>query len=85
MTTQTIATRTFHGGAIRAEIEPNEDREGVQCWLYAARKRTRYGQPVSSLAVVEDHGRINPDEDGETPVPDAVIEAVRTWAERHGY
>lgn len=59
-------------------VEPNEDREGVNCWL----TKGRHG---NSLAMIEDHGYIEVDGGTDIPVSAAVIARARTFAERHGY
>ena len=72
----TIARKAF--GRFGASIEPNEDREGVQCFVH-------YLNRTSSLAVVEDFGRVCPDEPGEHRIDDRTISEIRSWAESFGY
>lgn len=59
-------------------IEPNDGREGVNCFVIK-------GRACSSLAVVEDFGAINYDEPGEVKVKNATIDRIRAFAEKHGY
>lgn len=72
----TIATRRF--GHLTATIEPNEDREGVNCFVSA-------GRAASSLAVLEDFGALSPDEAHEEAVAQSDIDAIRSWADGFGY
>jgi len=71
-----IAQKKF--GRFVAEILPNDDREGVNCFVTS-------GKACSSLAVIEDHGYIEPMDSAEIFVPESVIDQIRTWAESHGY
>ena len=61
-------------GQIVATIEPNDDRDGVNCWL-------QWGRHSSSLAVVSDFGAF----DDGPKVPDTVLHAIEAWAQSHGY
>lgn len=72
----TIATTTIDGFTVT--IEPNEDREGVQCWVSK-------GRATSSLALVEDLGHVEDDREGTFGVREATIDRIRAYAERHGY
>ena len=66
--------KTF--GNIIATLEPLPDgREGVDCFL-------QQGRYSNSLAVIEDFGEFD---DGGAKVSDATINAIRAWAEAHGY
>lgn len=65
--------KTF--GNIVAMLEPNDDREGVQCWV-------EYGRHSCSLAVLSDFGTIG---DDGPEVKQATIEAIENWAIAHGY
>lgn len=78
MNTSTIATKRF--GHLIAEIEPNSDREGVNCYV-----RSGAGRAFASLAVLEDFGALSPDEAHEEAVDDQTISEIRMWAERYGY
>jgi hypothetical protein len=65
-------------GHLTATIEPNEDREGVNCWVYA-------GRASASLACLEDNGSLSPDEAHEVAVKQEVIDRIRSWADANGY
>lgn len=73
-----IASKTF--GKFTAEIYPNEDREGVNCFISC-------GRSSSSLAKVEDYATVGEvdDRDGEIPIPDSTIDKIRAYAEGFGY
>ena len=69
-------TKTF--GEFTAILEPNEDRDGIDCWVSC-------GRAASSLAVLEDFGALDPDGPSERRVPRSLINKIRTWAEVNGY
>jgi len=58
--------------AYRIETSPNEDREGVQIWIYRDD-----GESVS-LSVAEDWGEFD---DGSS-VPDRIVQRARALADR---
>lgn len=61
------------------EIEPNEDREGVNCYV----SKDRYS---ASLAWLEGEGYLYHDvHAGELPVHEGITDLIRQWAETHGY
>ena len=59
----------------RIETSPNEDREGVQIWIY------RDDGEYVSLAVAEDWGEF----DDGSPVPDRIVQRARALADRVHY
>ena len=65
-------------GYIWAEIVPHEDREGVDCHVWADRAS-------ASLAVLQDFGCLSPDEPHEEAVDQETIDEITAWAEEHGY
>lgn len=74
----TIAETIIRGFTV--EIVPNEDREGVNCFI------TR-DHACSSLAKAEDFGTIGePDErGGEVKISDKALAEIREFAERYEY
>lgn len=76
-----IATRRF--GAHQADIEPNEDREGVQCFVTHVRTGVS-----NSLALLEDMGEYDEvprDEDNPIPISDKALREIHAFADRYGY
>lgn len=65
--------KTF--GNIIAELEPNDDREGVNCYVTC-------GKHHSSLDLLNDYGTVG--FDGPKVRPD-VIEKIEAWALANGY
>jgi hypothetical protein len=70
-----IATKTIAG--YLCTIEPNEDREGVNCYVSK-------GKFSASLACLEGEGKLF-DMDNEMPVRDETIDLIRKFADQHGY
>lgn len=58
-------------------IEPNEDREGVNCWI----EMDGYS---ASLAAAEDMGVLYKG-DAEKPISQRSLDEIRHWAESKGY
>lgn len=71
-----IAENVIDGFTIT--IEPNEDRDGVNCYV-------QRGRAGSSLAVVEDFGKIEPETPQGVRVPQATIDRIVAFAQKHGY
>lgn len=61
-----------------AEIEPNADREGVNCYVYK-------GRYSASLECADDNGFLTDNDDRELTVPPGTLAAILTWARGHGY
>ena len=59
----------------KIETSPNEDREGVQIWIY------RDDGACVSLAVAEDWGVF----DDDAPVPNRIVQRARALADRVNY
>ena len=82
----TIATNVIDG--FKVEIEPNPDREGVDCFITS--QDDRY---TASLACAEGEGSlwwIGPGSPRnrwglERPISDRTVERIRRFAERYGY
>lgn len=76
-------------GDIRAELEPNDDRPGVSCFLYYEDDTGKYS---GSLALCEDMGGI-PYEAGTGPdggdevwwLSEGTLAEIRDWAVDNGY
>jgi hypothetical protein len=60
------------------DIEPHEDREGVDCWVSK-------GRFSASLACLEGEGGLFNDQGQMQPVPEAILDRIRSFAEQHGY
>lgn len=69
-------TRTF--GAFKAELIPNDDREGVNCFI----SRGRYS---ASLSLVMDFGCLDPDDAASPMIDETVLDRIIRWAEANGY
>jgi hypothetical protein len=70
---------TTHIGGFTVTLEPNEDREGFQCWISC-------GRAWGSLALAEDLGEIDGCGDAApVKLSDAVLDRIRSWAEARGY
>ena len=67
-----MKTKTF--GKFTASIEPNEDREGVNCYI-------DIDGLTSSLACAEGEGMI----DGQIVISPATLDRIHLWAESNGY
>jgi hypothetical protein len=61
-------------GKFTAEIEPNEDRPGVNCYVSV-------GDHMSSLACAQDQGYI----DDEVIISNRVLDQIEYWALEQGY
>ena len=70
-----IARTTIRG--YTAVIEPNEDREGVNCYI-------SHGRFSGTLAWAEGEGYLYCDSQEEI-IPDDVVFSIRKFAEKHGY
>ena len=83
MTAKTLSKiRTTINGFL-CEIEPNEDREGVNCYVSK-------GRFSASLACLEGEGILSADgnsygEDIELDVPQTTINQIVSWAVGKGY
>jgi len=62
---------------LTVEIEPNEDRDGVNCYISK-------GKFSGSLSALEDNGVLTWI-DEEMPVSTDAIDRIRAYAEKHGY
>lgn len=63
---------------MRVSIEPNDDREGVNCWIENADGYS------ASLAAAEDNGVLYKGDD-EMPIGNKTLDAIRRYAESKGY
>lgn len=72
----TIATRAF--GPYLATIVPNDDREGVNCFI----EKGRYS---ASLAAAQDTGLLTAMDDDDHAIPESVTDAILDWALPYGY
>jgi len=59
-------------------IEPNDDRDGVNCYV-------EKGRASASLAVVEDFGALSPGEPEEVEINNETQGRIKAFARRHGY
>jgi hypothetical protein len=82
---QPLASTTIRG--YLCEIEPNDDREGVNCYITK-------GKYSASLACAEAegvlhyHGSGDPTADGpglEWTITESTLEEIIAWAEANGY
>lgn len=71
-----LASKKF--GRFVAEIVPNDDREGVNCFVTC-------GKAGASLEMVADHGYIEPTDSTRIDVPDDLITEMLNWAVSKGY
>ena len=72
-----IATKYF--GRYKATIEPNTDREGVDCFV-------EHGRYSASLACAQFEGELTHDRTEETkPIPESASDAIFKWAQTYGY
>jgi hypothetical protein len=72
-------TKTF--GRYLAEIEPNEDRPGKDCWI----QDTRNGSSAS-LCFAENEGYLHDGNDGaDHPIGKKSLELIGYWARKNGY
>ena len=70
-------TKTTIDG-LTIEIEPNEGRDGVNCYISK-------GRFSASLACLEDTGLISWGDKADYIVPARTIERIRVYAEKHCY
>lgn len=71
-----LAKKKF--GSFTATIEPNEDREGVNCYI-------EKGRATASLECADCEGHLEMPNGEEVYFPAKVGNAVRAWAETFGY
>lgn len=75
-----LASKRF--GPFLAELEPNDDRPGVQCWI------THQPTGVSnSLALLEDQGRFDElprDSDDPVTISQTRLDEITAWAQQEG-
>ena len=84
-----MTTITEWFGDVRAELEPNDDRPGVSCFLYYdAKDGSKYS---GSLALCDDMGGIPYDTGGPDDGPPCKfvsphrLQEIENWAVEHGY
>jgi hypothetical protein len=71
-------TLTTKIGGFTVSLEPNEDREGFQCWISR-------GDYCASLALANDYGSLDPDDQNAPRVSTRVLDQVEAWAVANGY
>ena len=71
----TTISKTF--GSFVAFIEPNEDREGVNCFV-----QHKASGDFNSLALLQDMGEFD---DTGTKIGSATLDQIEAWATGHGY
>lgn len=70
-------------GGFEVEVTDETNDEGrVECFVGKEKHGTKF---CSSLAVVEDYGFIEPDDERAIRVPENTVERIRTFAQKHGY